>query len=523
MGDEARKGPGLEAALEIWSRRKWLATAVFAACGAATVSLVSFLPDVYRATATVLVERQQVPEALVRASITTELETRLQTISQQILSRSRLQELIDRLDLYPDLRNRVPREALVETMRRDIRLDPKGVDPAGGRGATIAFNLSYRGKDPRTVARVANTLASFYVEEDQKARERQTSGTAEFLKLQLDEAKQRLDEQDHRVGEFKEVHSGELPEQVEVNLAALERLNTQLRLNTEAQMRALEKRDDLAKRLSDAGVMDPSGGTDGTAARIARLKNELADLRTRFSDKYPDVIRVREEIQALERRAAETGRDASGTPARAAPADPALLQLQESFDRAQGSLKSMQAEERMLHKSIEDYQHRVEIAPQREQALRELSRDSLATRDLYESLLKRYEDALFAENMEQRQKGEQFRILDEAVVPEEPAGPNRRALIVAGLVLSLGLAVAAVALAEQIDSSFHAVTELRSFTRVPVLVSIPRIVTEGDLRRRRRRFLTAALPSAAGLALIVGACYALARHSGSVLWLLSIR
>ncbi len=121
MGDEARKGPGLETALEIWSRRKWLATAVFAACGAATLSLVAFLPDVYRATATVLVERQQVPEALVRASITTELETRLQTISQQILSRTRLQELIDRLDLYPDLRHRVPRETLVEAMRRSER------------------------------------------------------------------------------------------------------------------------------------------------------------------------------------------------------------------------------------------------------------------------------------------------------------------------------------------------------------------------------------------------------------------
>ncbi len=288
-------------------------------------------------------------------------------------------------------------------------------------------------------------------------------------------------------------------------------------------MRALERRDDLVKRLADAGVVDPSGGTDGTAARIARLKGELADLRTRFSDKYPDVIRLREEIQALERRATEIGRDGSGAPARTAPADPALLELQESFSRAQGSLKAMQAEERMLRKSIDDYQRRVEIAPQREQQLRELSRDSLATKDLYESLLKRYEDAQFAENMEQRQKGEQFRILDEAVVPQEPAGPNRRALVIAGLGLSLALVVAAVGLAEQIDTSFHAVADLRSFTRLPVLASIPRIVTDGDLRRRRRRFWTAAVPSAAGLALIVGACYALARHGGSMLWLLSIR
>ncbi|HKN48496.1 MAG TPA: GNVR domain-containing protein, partial [Candidatus Polarisedimenticolia bacterium] len=425
--------------------------------------------------------------------------------------------------LYPDLRKRVPREALIQRLRRDIRMDLKGADPAGGRAATTAFELSYRGSDPATVARVTNTLASFYVEEDQKARERQTTGTAQFVKLQLDGVKARLDEQERRVGEFKKAHSGGLPEQVEANLAALERLNTQLRLNGEAQIRAMERRDDLAKRLAEAGAADPAGDSDAVATRLARLKNDLADLKTRYSDRYPDVMRLQEEIANLEERAAGSDGDRAGAGARAVPADPTLRRLRESLDRADRSQKALQDEERMLRRSIEDYQRRVEDAPQREQDLRELTRDEQATKDLYGSLLKRYDDAQIAESMEKRQEGEQFRILDEAVVPEVPAGPNRRALIVAGLALSLCLAAAAVAAAEQIDTSFHTVGDLRSFTRVPVLVGIPRIVTDGDLRRQRLRFWVAVLPSLAGLGLVGGASYVIARHSDALLTLLSIR
>ncbi len=523
MGDERKRGRGLEALLDAGMRRKWLALAAFAIPGVATASLATFLPDVYRATATVLVERQQVPEAVVRSSVTTELETRLQTISEQILGRARLQELIDRFGLYPDLRNRVPREALIQRLRRDIRLDLKAAEPGGGRGTTIAFDLSYRGSDPATVARIANALASFYVEEDRRARQRQTTGTAEFVKLQLDGVKARLDEQERRVGEFKKAHGGGLPEQVEANLAALERLNTQLRLNGEAQIRAMERKDDLAKRLAEAGAADPAGDSDAVAARLTRLKNDLADLKTRYSDRYPDVMRLREEIAKLEERAAASDGERAGAGARTGPADPTLRRLRESLDRSERSLKGLQEEERMLHRSIDDYQRRVESAPQREQELRELSRDEQSTKDLYESLLKRYDDARIAESMEQRREGEQFRMLDEAVVPEVPAGPNRRALIVAGLALSLGLAAAAVAAAEQFDTSFHTIGDLRSFTRVPVLVGIPRIVTDGDLRRRRLRFWAAALPSVAGLSLVAGASYVIARHSDALLALLSIR
>src|SRR6059036_982803 len=304
MADRATRGSAFELTLEVWSRRKWLAVVLFVVIVAAVGSIATFLPDIYRSTATVLVERHQVPETFVRSSVTGELETRLQTISQEILSRARLEDLITRFGLYPDLRDRVPVEAVVEKMRRDIQLELKGVEQQmSGRSATVAFNLSYRGRDPERVAAVANTLASFYVEENSKLRERQASQTTRFLKDQLAEARTRLDVQEARVRDFRARHAGELPQQMAVNLATLERLQAQLHLNSANQLRARDQRMRQLAEPEGAGAM---GAFDSPTAKLAKLKRQLLDLRTRFSDKYPDVIRVKAEIAALERELAGT-------------------------------------------------------------------------------------------------------------------------------------------------------------------------------------------------------------------------
>ena len=211
MAEETGKESGLSGALAIWRRRKWLAVLAFAVPASAAVSLIAFLPNVYRSAATVLVESQQVPESLVPPTVTSTLETRLQTISQEILSRSKLEALIDRFVLYPDLRQRLPFEEVVDHMRKDVKLELKGVDVKGVRQATVAFTISYQGGDPGKVAAVANTLASFYIEENLKVRERLATGTAEFLEVQVSETKTRLDDLERRVGEFKRRHLGELP------------------------------------------------------------------------------------------------------------------------------------------------------------------------------------------------------------------------------------------------------------------------------------------------------------------------
>jgi polysaccharide chain length determinant protein (PEP-CTERM system associated) len=506
-----QKGVAVERLRAAWGRRKWLAVLVFAVPFIAAVSMIFSLPTFYRSTALVLVERQQVPEAFVQSTVTSELETRLNTISQEILSRSRLEALITRFDLYPGERKQVSNEELVERMRKDIKLELRTTDTKGRPSATTAFALSYRGPHPQTVALVTNTLSSLYIEENLKARERQATGTADFLKVQLTETRKRLDDLEARVSEFRRRYLGELPQQMQANLATLENLNTQLRITSDNQIRAAERRDSLTGLLAEAASSPQAfGAGPGTAAeprtvRLNRLRQELASARARYMEEHPTVVRLKAELAATEREAAEPS--AGGPGATAGLSNPYVMRLRETLSATETEAKVLKAEEQRLRAAIVAYQTRLENTPKREQEFQEVSRDYETTKQLYESLGKRHEAAQLAESMEQRQKGEQFRILDPAVASQIPAAPNRLKLLVVSLVLSLGLAGGALMLAEMLDTSFHSADELREFSSIPVLVSVPRIVTEADRQRQQRRFKLAAAGAMVGLVLIAGASY----------------
>src|SRR2546425_8400836 len=395
-----RNTSGLDILLEVWSRRKWLAILVFTGPFAVTVSLAIALPNLYRSTATLLVQRPEVSETFVKSSVTSELETRLHTISQEILSRSRLQDLIIRFDLYPEFRKRVSPEEVVDRMRRDIRMEFKGrdirmeakaVEPQGERGATVAFTLSFRGRDPETVAKVTNTLATLFVKENLKLREGQAVGTAQFLRVQLEGMKRKLDQEEQRLSEFKERHLGELPEQTAVNQDTLIRLNAELRFNKENQTRIFEwlERERLARQLtlarqlgaaSSGPPIEHSGFPDGDAGdaevitaqlQLARLKQELTDLRARFSEKYPDVIRVKAEIVALERQLA-TAETNNGSAVEPAPlVNPSHVQDGKVRSQPEKELNTLKEEEKALREAIAMYQRRVDEAPLREQEYQE--------------------------------------------------------------------------------------------------------------------------------------------------------
>jgi polysaccharide chain length determinant protein (PEP-CTERM system associated) len=511
--DEPQKGVGVERLRKAWGRRKWLAVTVFVVPFVAAIGLIFSLPTLYRSTALVLVDPQQVPEAFVRPTVTSELETRLQTISQEILRRSRLEALITRFDLYPGRRKEGHNEDVVEQMRKDIKLELKTSAPKGqGRPATTAFALSYWGHDPQTVALVTNTLASFYVEENLKVRERQAAGTAEFLKAQLAETRKRLDELEARVSEFRKRYLGELPQQMQANMATLESLNTQLRVTSDNQIRAAERRDSLTALLAEAASSPQAfGGPTGAAAaaepravRLAQLRQELASVRSRYTGEHPTVARLTEEIAATEREPAEPTGDKGSA---GALSNPYVFRLRETLSAADSEAKLLKAEKDHLRAAIAAYQARLENTPKREQGFQAVSRDYESTKQLYESLVKRHEEAQLAERMEQRQKGEQFRVLDPAVASQSPVAPNRLRLFIVSLVLSLGLAGGAVMVAEMLDTSFHSANELRAFSIVPVLVSIPRIVTKADRQRQQQRFRLAAAGAMLGLIVLAGASY----------------
>src|SRR2546422_3665924 len=383
--EDRRNTSGLDVLLEVWSRHKWLATLVFTGPFVVTVSLAIALPNLYQSTATLLVQRPEVSETFVKSSVTSELETRLHTISQEILSRSRLQELILRFDLYPEFRKRVSPEEVIDRMRRDIgmeckgrdiRVDSQAVARQSERGATIAFTLSGRGRDPETVATVTNTLASLFVGENLKLRKRQAAGTAKFLRVELEEMKRKLVQEERRLSEFKERHLGELPEQMAVNLTTLGRLNAELRLNKENQTRILEwlEREKLAGQLAlarqqfaegnsvppNVDSLVPDSDTEVITARLAqfrlaRLKQELTDLRARFSEKYPDVIRVKAEIASLERQlaAAESNDGAAAKPD--LPANPSRTQDGKVHSETEKELQTLREEEKTLRQALAKY------------------------------------------------------------------------------------------------------------------------------------------------------------------------
>jgi polysaccharide chain length determinant protein (PEP-CTERM system associated) len=514
----AQQGGGIDAALDVWRRRRWLVIFISALVFTAVTSVAVFLPEIYESMATILVERQQVPEAFVQATVTSGIDLRLQTITQQVLSRSRLEGLINRFGLYADVLQRVSLEEVIETMRKDIVIEQKGKQQNRGKDdPAVAFTISYKGRNPQQVAQVTNTIASFYIDENLKVREQQAAGTAQFLGAQLTEVKQKLEEQEKRLSHFKERYMGELPEQLSANLAVLERLNAQLRLNNEKLARTTEQRAALGQQLAELeGLKSPSktrvavlpdAQPEPNVPRLEKLQQDLASLRARYHENYPDIIWLKSVIASLEQQPTAPNSLKKSAQDTESPLNPYVHQLKKEFGTLDAEIKALRIEEQNLLSSIHLYQQRVESTPRRDQELQLLLRDYDTAKSRYQSLLKRDEEAKLAESLEQRQKGEQFRLLEAALPGKKPVEPKRGKLILTGLVVALGLAGGTVILIEQLHPSFHTASALEAFTQVPVLVSLPYIITKADTRRRRWWFGVTALSTILSLGLIVSFSY----------------
>lgn len=498
MVQSTLRDSGFDVALNILRRRKWSGLIAFTAALALTAPFSVFLPDIYRGAATVIVESHEAPSSFVKASVP-ELETRLVTVQQEILSRARLSDLVARLDLYPSMRGHASQDAIAERMRRDIRVELTGTDQSRGRATTIGVKIRYIGLDPKSAAAVPNALASMYVEQNTQMRERQTGQMAQFLKGQLEAAGKDVDGQQARLNKFKELRAGQLPEQVSINLVTLERLNTQLRLNSDAQSKVRERQDRLAGLpTGNAEPIDP----------LVTLKQRLSDLQVKFTDKHPDVIQTKAQISEMERQRANGSGDVrplpKGNPLRSGDSELAVLER----------------EERTLRSEISAYEQRIQSAPRLEQELEGLERDYKSAKDTYDSLLARYEEAQLAEKLEQTKQGESFRILDSAVVPTAPAAPNRMRLLLMAVFVAVASGVGMMLLREHLDTSFHTVGELRQFTSLPVLASIPYVATRTSLSQVLR--VAASVILVIGLcALLAGFAYRTARENTQLVWMLS--
>jgi polysaccharide chain length determinant protein (PEP-CTERM system associated) len=551
LHDESPRGLGLSAVLEVVRRRRVLAILPCLFVLAAVASMAVFLPSLWTAKATVLVNRQEMPEALVRSTVNTDPEARLLTLTYETLDTPRLTKIIQDNNLYPALRRSKPAAEVVERMRKDIKIDiPEERERRGRESRSLVFTVGYTATDPAVAARVTNTLASLFSEENRRLREQSAVGATEFFETQLKELRTRLAGQEQRITAYKEQHLGELPEQREVNVRALERLQQQLQLAHENNRRASERRQMITQSLNDldlATAMAGSGNTglsanfapgETAAARLSILRNELAAMQTTYSDKYPDVIQMKEQIRLLERRVSEEEKKVAAAAAspktaggaapsrqtrdlRLAVQNPYVLSLMQQLDQAAVEAKASSDEIGNVNRQLAVYQRRLEMTPKREQELALITRDYESTRELFRSLLAKRGEADVAADLEQRQKGETFRVIEPATLPERPTGPNRIRLLLVGVALALGAAGVAVILAEQVDTSYRRAEEVRTTAGVPVLSTIPRIVTEADRLSTLRHRRLAAAAVAGGLLLVVGTSFVVAHDNQSLVSVLT--
>src|SRR5205807_2057073 len=375
-------------------------------------------------------------------------------------------------------------------------------------------------------------------------REQQAVSTSEFLENQLRELREKLQKQEHAITTYKEKYLGELPEQKDVNLRTLERLQQQLQLAHENNRRATERRQMLTNALGEIDTTVPSTVSpsaagpsvtpaDTAAARLNLLRQELAMTQTRFSDRYPDVVQLKEQIRVLEAKVeaekqaaaalpkAVAGPKRVGRDLRVPPENAYVASLMTQLDQATVEAKTSAEEIRGINGQIAVYTRRLENTPKHEQELAILTRDYDTSKELFKSLLTKRGEADMASELELRQKGENFRVIEPARLPERPAGPNRFRLLLVGLALALGASGAAVVLAEQVDTSFRRVDEIRSTLPLPVLSAIPRITTEQDRVRtlRQRRWATAAVGF--GLVVVAGTSFVIAHDNQGLVTLLT--
>ena len=513
--DMFANGFSLPAFFAMLRRRKWLGISSFLLTFSTLASVIWFLPNIYMSQAVILVESQQIPQEYIRSTVTKVVGRRLQEISQEILGRSQLEKLANQFHLYRDLKAEgASSETIAKAMRKDIGIQV--VNGKGSGGDTVAFALSYRSQDQAKAMHVTTELASLYIATNMQMRERQAASTSEFLAKKVEEVKAQLEKQENTVTAYKREHLGELPEQREANLGMIDALQKQMGLLSDNLARAQERRNAVSQmaaleaelvEVEEANFSMSSGKSSASSLPLSpaqqkqALERQLAQLKVRFSDKHPDVIRLKQLITNIENEPGilEQSLNSGSSPGDAAASS---LRARQSHARASATkattarielstidneIQRINGELRKVSADISMYQRRIENTPRVEQELLSTTRDYNTTQDLYASLLKRLDEAKLADSLEQNQKAEKFKLLEPAFYPDKPAAPERERLLALALFLSLGVAIGGSILWEMVDSSFHNVEDLRRQVKVPVLISIPRIVTTAELWRGRLR------------------------------------
>jgi succinoglycan biosynthesis transport protein ExoP len=543
MENPAQKPDTREKLMAYWRRRRtfWI---VATAAGAITMLVAILLPATYRAMATILIEQQEIPQELVRSVITSFADQRVQVISQRVMTTQNLLSLIERYNLYPDIREKQPREVLLAKMAKDIgmhMISADVIDPRSGRPtqATIAFSVSYQSRSPDLALKVANELTTLYLNENLTSRTQLGQQTSTFFSEEATRQRQRIDELDKTLAAFKEKHRDDLPEFAQLNIQNAERTDLDVR-DAENHISALDSQrvllqaqlaqispntqvftdsgqrvfgpEDRLKSLKSQlasykarygpdhpdvistqrevdGLEKEVSSEDGTADRLRQLSEaraKLASAQEKYSDDHPDVIHLKRQIEGLEQEVLADANSQTQQTERAHADNPVYIQVKGQLDALSVDRDAAIKKRDELRARYDDYEKRMALSPDVERQYREMARDLESAQLKYQEILSKQTEAQVSQNLETERKGEKFTLIEPPQPPEKPISPNRMLIVIVGMLLSLAMGVGAVVAQESFDASVRGPADIRQLLQVPALASIPVIITQADRKRLRR-------------------------------------
>lgn len=472
-----------EQIFEIIIKWHWLIIIPFCLAMIVGIYLVITLPRIYESKTVILVQPQRVPTNIVRDIIESDINARITTLSQRILSRTNLENIINEFKLFSGSEYaNMFLEDKVKSLQNRIDID---ITRGRERNAD-SFSIAFRGTEPEKVMRVTSALATSFIDENLKMRESQVLGTSTFLEDELETMRKKLVEHEQKLKDYRERYMGGLPEQLDSNLRILGTLNEQL-----ATVQSNIREAKLILSSLENAELEQTGASPGirpdeNPTSLSQLKDQLEAYRSRYTERHPDVVRLKKMIADLEAQVKELD---SGDGINIDGGNSAVPRLSAGYIRQRreslADLNRLETQKNDLLAQIEIYKKRVEDTPKREQELQSLQRDYNNINEAYNSLLGRQLEAQIAVNMEKKQKGEQFRILDPARIAQTPVEPNLKKIFVFIMAIGLGLGVGVIVLLEFLDSSFKEPEEIETFLNLPVLATIPTVWSTKEIKRKR--------------------------------------
>ena len=482
----------LEDIVEIILRRRWWMIISFCFCIIVGIILAFTLPKYYQAETLVLIQPQKVPKDYVQSVVTMDIDSRIEAFSREILSRSNLEKIMKNFNLYTepkyktffvedkiaDMRKRIS----VALLRRDI--------PQGYRGyaGAYAFTISFKGKDPEKVMKVTNALASYFINENLRFTETESKGTNVFLEEELNSIRKQLATKEKELKEYREKYMGTLPEQLGSNLNMLTRVQEQLKEKESSLLDAQNKLAMMMDQIKQGALLFGQGVTVTSDGRIVsdfekpisleQAKAMLSYLETRYTPKHPDIIRIKKIISDLEKNK-QNNKNASNV-SEYIPANARM-----AIQQAKVNISTLTTDVSKLKSQIRDYEKRIENTPRREEQLKSLERDYNNIKENYNMLLNKKLETQIAINMDKKQKGERFRVLDPAMLPEKPVFPNMKLLFLLTLVAGPNIGLGLIFLLEYLDTSFRSPKDIESYLGFSVLAAVPVISDRNYIRRQR--------------------------------------